>query len=387
MQFFKRTRAFILLGLLICILLGGFAGSIAFAEGRISLPFGEIFAARENVIVHEEHAGDVFAYGDSIEIRANVDGDVVLIGEKVQIDAEISGSAIILAQEIIVNGAVQRNAYLAGTAININENAAVSKRLYIAGQDVNVAGNMANRSYIRALDAQLNAQFNDSVYIYASDYALNELAAVNGDLTIFSENHVDVAAERVEGEVTYENLPTQSDEVYSWFLFPVFKPILFVSTLFTWFALGYVLIYLWPNTLRKKSDEIQKHIPKAFLFGVLWYIVVPLFMLVLFISIIGIPISIILGLVLIIGLILSKVLFSIFLGNWILQLPQVQQHMNKSKNEENSMVGILGVGVFTYTLLTYIPFISFITHVCSIVIGTALFINCIRTSFNISKEK
>lgn len=387
MQFFKSTRAFILLGLLICILIGGFVGSVAFAEGHISLPFGEIFAARENVIVHEEHAGDVFAYGDSIEIKANVDGDVVLIGEKVQIDAEISGSAIVLAQEIIVNGVVQRNAYLAGTTVEMNENSVISKRLYIAGQDVTVAGNMENRSYIRALDAQLNAQFNDSVYIYASDYSLGEGAAVNGNLTVFSENHIDISADRVQGEIKYENLPTQSEEVYSWFLFPVFKPILFVSTLFTWFALGYVLIYLWPHTLRKRSEEMQKHIPKAFLFGVLWYIVVPLLMLVFLISIIGIPIAVILGLLLIIGVILSKVLFSIFLGNWILQLPQVRQHINKSKSEEISMVGILGVGVFTYTLCTYIPFISFATHVCSIVLGTALFMNCIRTSFNVSKEK
>jgi hypothetical protein len=120
-----------------------------------------------------------------------------------------------------------------------------------------------------------------------------------------------------------------------------------------------LLTLLFPSLLQAASDRAMPRPWKALVVGLLASIFVPIVTLLFAVSVLGLPLAFILGLLWFVALLLSGPLFSYYLGRLILH------------NSHNALLFML-VGSSVLTALYFIPIIGSLAFVATIWVGTGM---------------
>ena len=228
-------------------------------------------------------AGDIRAAGGNINISGVVDGNVTTVGGNIDIEqsSNIVGSMVGAGGNIQVFGPIGRGLTVGAGALTINNT---------VGSDI-LAG-------VGEFDLSSNARVNGDI-IYASEREINIAndATVSGEVTQHIVPRVDVP--KKEGILAAIN--------FGWNLYT------FLGTFFV----GAILIIFGPNYTRKVVAKINDRPWMSMGIGFLALIITPIIIVLLFITIIGIPLSILLLVYYIFVVMFAKVFTAVFLGGKI----------------------------------------------------------------------
>lgn len=282
----------------------------------------------EQISVDSPIVDDVFAAGGTIHINAPVDG-AVIAGGTININAPVNGDVFVTGGQISINSDVKGKIVAAGGNIDLKGNA---RNVVAAGGNVNIHSNT-----VISKDA------------FISGGSVSNAGKINGNLTVRAEKFQNTGS---AGIVDFEKSEDPQGFQRSMSIFRILMTVGFL-------ILGIILLKLFPAQFFKVEEEIRKSTALKALVGFVLIIVSMVLIVLAAITVIGLPVAAIIGMIFIIALMLSTSFVSFTTGKKILEL---------FKLKTNDIL-IFIIGFIILSLLFIIPYIGGLIQLAAISLG------------------
>ncbi|MDD3474617.1 MAG: polymer-forming cytoskeletal protein [Candidatus Dojkabacteria bacterium] len=301
---------------------------------------------------------NLYVGGAIIEIDGVVDGDLFVAAETITISGTITGDLYAAGNSLEVTDTanIYGSAYLAGQSINVKGD--VLKNLVVAGAISNVSGSVGKDLTVFGATSTVSGPVTEDVRVFANKSTISDY--VKGEVLVYAESST-VDKELVTGEIyEHTDLNTEVDidttkiqnlnlnmNSALWSINIFSLVIGFVAM----YIVGIVIIYLAPV----KTLEIEKKVISSnqdFLFsflvglGIIVFIPLPLIMLSL--TVVGIPLTL---------LITAMLIFASTFGTIWVESAVGHKILSKSKNTDEKRLLSLLIGRGITTVVKLIPIV------------------------------
>lgn len=349
----------------------------------------------ETVIIPQNETidSDLIKVGPSILISGTINGDTYLAGGIVSFDGYTTGDLIIVGGNVTVTGKVGQDIKIIGGNVIINS--IVGKNISVIGGNIQVAkmnvpgsliaigGNLYSKAKvalggkIAARRVILDGTFGKDVKIAEKDeLIIGPNFQTEGSLFYGGpkEARIDQKA-NIAGQVSYDKnfqlFPkSQTPQVHGFNITSFQKRVSdlkaianLISFLFT-FIIGFLLLRLWPTQGARLMDLLETRPLQSFGWGILILFFSPFLILLLVITIFGIPIALLYLIIFMIFVFLAKIIGSLTVGKQILKALDTGERRGWA----------LFFGLLIYYLISFIPYIGWIYRLLLIVTTLGIFI-------------
>ncbi|WP_368646241.1 hypothetical protein AB4027_04995 [Alkalibacterium putridalgicola] len=316
---------------------------------------GPGFFAGDTVQIDGDINGTTFASGDQIEVNGDINGALFVIGESVRVNGEVNGNIYGLGQKIRFSGQNDGEVFLAGETVTIDQEAQTGRDLFVAGVDVLIYGEVPRHLFSAGESITLNSMIGGDANVTGEDITLNDSASIEGDFIYESPNEANMSQNAtVAGQTDYterepwDNMRMTFSQQERWLFRILYAIWYFLSALVIWLVIRLVRPHYWTDN----SRPIATMPLKTMGFGLLTIIATPFVILLLMVTIIGIPMGIILALLYGIAIAFSKIVVATFIGSYIF----------KASDQESFGKEFLIVltGLLILDLLILIPYLGWV---------------------------
>ncbi len=264
----------------------------------------------ETVVKHGQIEENVVAGGRTVTVDGQVNGDVVSFGETVVIGGQISQDILSIGRDVVVGGTIEGDVRILGVAltpvakiggdlmaaadtITVPAETTIGGNAWLAGREADLFGTVAGDLRAAARDFRLAGTVGGDVELVGESITVASTARISGDLTYRSidEAMIEPGAE-ILGDIIFirHEAPRRmvGDVLASVIVFAL-------NFLLGLFLLGALQILILPHTTTGTAKRLGRNPWLALGLGCLILFAGPIAIIVLGISIIGIPITIVLG--------------------------------------------------------------------------------------------
>jgi hypothetical protein len=271
-------RSYLILILIFVFMMSPGASALKLFSGpvvNIDSPVDDDVFAAGNVVNINAPVASATVAGGTLNINAPVGGDLFAAGGQVFLNSNVSGKAVLAGGDVNFRGTVGRNAVVTGGQVHILPGAVIGRDAFLAGGDVYNGGKVVGNLTVRANTFQ------------------NPGSAGSVDFRKVETN-------RTEAE--------QSSRGFS-----VFGLLMILGYL----IIGLILIRYLPGLFIAIDSEIRDSPLVKTVVGFVLMIAAFIAILIVAITVIGLPIALIAALLLVVALMLTGTFVSFSLGRWI----------------------------------------------------------------------
>ncbi len=313
---------------------------------------------------------DIYFAGSSVLVEGTINGDLVAAGGEIRVTGTINGGIIAAGGSILVNGNVTDDIRAAGGEVKIGgdvgdnvlaftgqfvleKNARIDRDLTLgAGNAVidgtvngNINGGVSELEMRGVTKGNVTIEIDNNIKIFPG-------ATIGGDLEYTAPHQGEISG-MVSGKTTYKETPVKKEDFKS----RVEEEIIG----YLWLLLiGIVSLLLAPELTQKNSDTVSVNPLKNLLWGLLFLIITPIVVVLLLITIIGIPLSLILLFIYIIFLYISRIYVGFWVGQYVLK---------KLKKETRFKVLTMALGLMIVLIGINLPIIGIFIHLVILLLG------------------
>lgn len=319
-----------------------------------------VFAAGRTVDINAEVFGDVFCAGQTVNISGTVHGDVICAGQTVNVTGTVDGNVRLAGQTVTLGANVSGNATIGGQSFTLLSSGSVGGDLSLGSSDASLNGNVGRDLAVGGQNVTLASSVGRNIQGNVENLSLTSSAKVAGTLDYTSNNDASIASGAQVGGPVTRNIPQQEEKStpsaaaflgfgIAWFLY------WFVAMLITAMALA----LLFPRALQATTQQAVPTPWKALLVGFVASMVVPVALIVLALTVVGLPLALLLGLLWFLVLILSGPVFGYYIGRLVL------------RNSQQPLL-IMLVGASIVLALYFIPILGFFVLIAAGLFGTGM---------------
>ncbi len=322
--------------------------------------------------------------GEVVEISGTVNGDVYAAGGQVLIDGVVNGDLMAAGGTVIISGDIAQDVRVAGGQISIS--GTIGRNVTVAGGNVEftkgaringaVLGGAGNLSFFAPIggDVQVGAgslivsdTIDGDLEAYAGQLRLSSTAQVNGNLSYMSDTVASIDEGAVIAGTVIQKQPPdvarkadirpQSRDFGKIFAGLKFGLSLigFVSSL----LVGLILMSLFPVYMKETAMIVGNRFWSALGLGFATLFLTPIAVVILMITIIGLPLGMLLLLVFPIYLYIAKLFSSYWIGSVISQ----------KMDWKISQKWVFVIGLFVFFVLRLIPFVGGVVGFVFLLVG------------------
>lgn len=248
----------------------------------------DLYLAGRSINILSPVTGDAVIAGQRINIAQPVSEDVIAAGERVNLNADIGDDLRAAGRIINVDATIGDDAIVAGESVTLSPDSRVSGRAWIAGRSVELAGQIDSELRAAAQSVIISGDINGNVYLIAETIEVLPGARINGDFLYRSPNDAIISPEaEISGKVSRREMEMPDKSEVSIFPFLAFS---FLSLLLS----VSVLVWLLPRYMADASATIVEDGFKSIGVGFVFLLVTPAVVLILLISVLGIPLGLVL---------------------------------------------------------------------------------------------
>jgi cytoskeletal protein CcmA (bactofilin family) len=302
--------------------------------------------------------GDLVAFGGAITVNGSVNGGVIAAGGTVVLNGKVARAVRAAGGDLSISGAVGGDLVVAGGQVKVTSTASIGGDVLLGAGSVRIAGPV--RGYIKggSGDVVLSSEVGEDVELGVDRLTLASTAVIRGDLTYISEDEASVQpGSQVMGQTTHR-LPEARPEKLAPAFGIVGRVLGFVMAL----IVGIIIILVARRRASSIADSVRDKPWQSLGWGALVLIATPIAILLVLITVIGIPLGLI-GLALyLIALYLAQVFVALTIGSLILR---------RSAADENQglLIGALAIGLAILSLLGLIPYLGFFIGLATVIFG------------------
>lgn len=287
-------------------------GDGALAPGEeVLLRWGDdVLGAGPAVTVTDSIVGDAMLAGGELSFSGTLGGSYLGAGQAQRIDGRIAGSVRAAGGSVRLQADVGRNATMAGGVVLVEEDATIGGSAYLAGGRVEVLGEVLGSVRTGAGEVVIDGPVAGDVHVEAGSLRLGPAARIGGGLTYRLEEGAYSADPSAEIQGTVEALPPRPDGDGGTVL-RVLRVLAFVLT-------GAVAVALLPGPAAAAAHAVRHRALVSLGLGLLWLVGVPLVILLVGVTVLGIPLAMIVAAVYAVTLYLGPVAPALWLGDRLL---------------------------------------------------------------------
>jgi cytoskeletal protein CcmA (bactofilin family) len=322
---------------------------------------GNFFATGDTITIDGTINGDLISAAKTINVNGHIDGDIISVAQNINVNGEVGGNIRAAANSINLNGPVNRNVSIIANDIVMGPNSDIGWDALIMSVNAEIRGNITGSLSGRIAQGLIAGKIGKNVNLTLSNANKQSLiispeTTIGGDLNYTAKNAANISSQAtISGKVNQTNLPVKTNSwlwVYLWAnLFSIFAAL----------VVGLVIIFIGKNVSTKMLAKMEKTPTKLFLPGLVIALILPPIALLLFFTIIGIPLALIILAWWLVTTYVAKILTSILVGRLIIK--------SLNKKDEAPLFGSLLIGVVVCFLLFTIPFVGWIISLIAIWLG------------------
>lgn len=332
----EHTMNRTLLAIICVFVMIGSAAAYTLATGDETVTIGangkaiddNVYSAGEDVRVTSPVNGDLMVFGGEVDVRAPVSGDILIGGGQVAIHDNVGGDVRIGGGNVDIMGNVSGEVVALGGEIHVGPAAVINGELIAFCGELKMDGIVLGDLTANAGDVRLDGKALANATVNAGKFHISRDAIIGGNL-VYSMDNEPGNLDRVQGSVERveqldEELPFDLEEGEFARNLPFVGGIIAIGAMVLFLvaiafvvaslALGLAVVH-WGGTFLDRTSEAIMDEPLytgAIGFGVL--VGVPIGLILLLFTIIGIPISLFGGVLYVIALFLTTVVVSMFIG-------------------------------------------------------------------------
>ncbi|KPK13676.1 MAG: hypothetical protein AMJ62_14765 [Myxococcales bacterium SG8_38] len=267
-------------------------------EGTVKVDAGEsiddtVFLSGKTAIVAGTVQGDVFAAAERVEITGTVHGNVYGVGQSVTITGEVGGNVHAAGKTVEVDTRVGGSGFLAGQNVILTEGSELSYGGFLAGETVRAKGRISRDAYFAAETMEISGSVERTVRGYAGQLSVSSSASIGGDIevTVPAEDAAQIDEGATVNGATVIDVDAKHE--HRAFLYPGFYFGVLAKAL-ALLLLGVLAVTLFPS-LRPPVPESGKEVLREMAIGFVILLATPVAMVLVALTVIGIPIAIVTG--------------------------------------------------------------------------------------------
>ena len=277
------------------------------------------FAAGKAVQIDKPVAGDLLAAGAEIDVDADVGGDAALAGGAIRLNANVGQSLYLGGGQVTVNGRVGRNARIAGGRVALGTKSQFDGNVTVTGGRVTINGPVKGYVQVSGGTVLINSAIGGDVIANGGELALGPNARIVGKLRYASREPLqrDVAAQirgGVEVVAHDDSSPMQAARHTR-----RFSGMGFIWTVGLMVLAG-LLIAVTPRSVTSTANTLRAKFGLSLGAGLGAILGVPILVILLMVTILGIPIGLLVLLAYPALLLLGYVLGAVGIGSWLLNV-------------------------------------------------------------------
>lgn len=301
---------------------------------------GAFYGFSDTVIVNGTVKGDVYCGGQNITINGTVEGDVICAGQSIKLSGTVNGDVRLAGQSITVDAHVLGSLSTFGQSVDVAKDAIVEQDFNGAGQNVTINGTVKRDVMLGGDRVVVEGSVGRNLDGRYNNLTITSDAKVNGNAT-FESRDSSIADGSVAGETKNTPLP-QDDKKAA-------QGLNIAAALYGLVAMlifSMVLVLLAPGPLNRATTLDMKRFWQSILIGFIAGIVVPITILLVAFTFVGLPLALFAGIAWLAVLILSTPVFSYYVGRQIM-----------GKSTKNAVLVML-VGALVVLLAMNVPLLG-----------------------------
>lgn len=336
-----------------------------------------LYIAGGTVSVGSNVTGDLLAAGGNILVTGNVSQDMTVAGGSITILGTSGGDLRVAGGNIIINGSVEGDLIVTGGSVTISSGVTIGKDLIIAGGQITVDGTVLGNARIYGGNATINGHIRgDLTARVAESVTLSDSSVVDGNLS-YEGNSADVlkktSAAVVSGETVFTQIEVVNKADTENFLFAAMG-VYFSLKLLSLILVALILIWLFrgfsESVVKGAIENPLQMLGKGFV----TVIVTPVAIILLFITILGVPLGIMGMLMYGTLLLLSSVYAGVITGVWLWKI------LGKSDQGRITWLNVVG-GIFLLTLVKLVPVLGWTIGLLLVFVTVGSIVNILHKKF------
>lgn len=304
----------------------------------------DYFASGDTVEIAGQVNGDVYVAGGQITIDGRVAGDVLTAGGTITINGEVDGNVRSGGGQITINGQVAKNVTAGGGTIELAKGATIGGNIVAGGGNIQLAGETKGNAKLGGGTVSVTGPVGGNVEAGVGQLSIGSQAKIGGHLTYWSNQDATISSGASIGGPTVHNLPPKHEgsrlgRIGFWSHFYWFGMML---------LLGGVVLLVLPNFTREVVATIEKRPLASIGIGLLGLIVTPIAIVLLAVTVIGIPLAVVVAVLYGLTMLFSLTWVVLVIGDWLA----------KALKFPNSAYIVLLVGALAYLLISLVPFLG-----------------------------
>lgn len=302
--------------ILAVILLSLSAATTAWAQDAARASIGDTrLAAGDSVVLDEPVDGNAFAAAGRVELRERVDRNAFVTGGDVSVIGPIGRNLFAAGGNVRVEGEVHGRMRAAGGKIRITSTARLHDNAILAGGTIEVDGEVSDRLRAFGDTIIINGRIGGDAELAGDTIRIGPDARIGGRIEYRTGGDIQVdPAAHVAGGVM------EVDQGKKWLRRAGHGAAIIggITLSFGMVLIGALMILAAPRFSREAAGNVQTKPLQSLGMGGLVLIGVPFAMIVLLVTIIGIPLAILLAFAYAVLLLLGYLVGAIFLGDFVL---------------------------------------------------------------------
>jgi len=249
----------------------------------------DAYLAGGRVSVEAPVEGDLAVAGGDIFVKENVSEDVLFLGGRIHFTGSVNDDFRAGGGEIIIEGEVGDDVLIGSGHIKILKTAVIKGDLAIGSGEVFLGGTVLGNSNIAAGIITLSGTIEGNVSLVAEEIIVEEGTIINGNLFYSAPQVIPELEEVVKGEVTH-GIWEEIKEKHRSTIF-LFGLTFTLSNFLFLLIFGGLLFFALEKFWRQTGEELRSHPWISLLKGFLYFVAMPFVIIILLITVLGLPIA------------------------------------------------------------------------------------------------
>ena len=329
------------------------------------------FDLGDNIELHEDLTGNQNIVAAEVLIHSDIYGELFVMGGSVEVSGSIEGNTVICAGNTSLRGTFHSDLTIYGGNVTILPECKIYGKLKVFAANTEFMGDCLGPSQFMNSNLRISGLLQKECRIYAAKIIITSTAVINGPI-----NYTSPSAPNIYDGAYFKMPPTAAPvENVQWTHGRIWS---LLETGATWisfgmnylfsFVLGLLLLRFFPRGLTMSIGAIESSFGKSLVWGICATLIVPIVIMVLFATLLGIPLAFTLLALCIVTFASAKIVPILWcLKKW--HYRKGKQPIVFSKNASLPNRGAFAIGLLIFLILAKIPLIGIFVSLLSMLLG------------------